>query len=157
MLVAKWKSGFESIHHADAQKVAKEIMSIGDSATPEQIVEKAKKKNTELHKCFTWDDGEAANKWRLHEARQIVCHLMVKNEDRKEKQPELRFFMKAESNNGYQPTQVIFRNEDSYNQLIQKALGELTAFRRKYTFLSDRKEMIELINALELMAAENAS
>lgn len=156
MLIAKWKSGFEGLYHADAQKVANEIMSIGESATPEQIVEKAQGEGTELHKCFTWDNGAAAHKWRLHEARLITCNLVVRNEERKPKEPELRFFVKAESDKGYQPAQVVFRNEDSYYQLLQKALGELDAFRRKYTFLSDRKELIELINSLELSIAETA-
>ena len=50
---------------ADAQKCADEIMEICDeleSATPQQILDKARDSNTELHKCFTWDDTEAAEK-----------------------------------------------------------------------------------------------
>ena len=63
---AKWLDEFKSLYKgADAQLVADEIMSIGDAATPQQIVEKARDEATELHKCFTWDDRIAAEKYRL--------------------------------------------------------------------------------------------
>ena len=150
MVVASWKKGFSSLYKADAQKVAEEILSIGESATPEQIVEKAKDESTEIHKCFTWDDTVAAEKWRLHEARQIVCHLVVK-EDTAEGRPELRFFHKAEKSEGYVSAMTVFRNEDKYLQLIHNALQELRAFRKKYSFLSERQEIVNLINSLEMM------
>ena len=42
MIIATWKRGFEGLHKGtDAQKVAEEIISIGDDATPQQIVERA--------------------------------------------------------------------------------------------------------------------
>ena len=156
MVVATWKKGFASFHPADPQKVAEEILSIGESATAEQIVNKARDENTELHKCFTWDNNEAAVKWRLHEARQIVCHLVIREEDRQSDRPELRFFHKAEKSEGYVPATTIFRNEDKYLQVVQNALAELRAFRRKYTFLSDRQEITNLINSLELMLENEA-
>ena len=51
---------------ADAQKCYEEM---GDSdISPEEVLEKAKDKNSELHKCFEWDDTVAANKYRLQQA-----------------------------------------------------------------------------------------
>lgn len=150
MVVSMWKKGMESLYHADAQKVADEIMSIGDSATPEQIVEKAKNKNTELHKCFTWDNGKAAKKWRLHEARQIVCHLVYREEEPEKERQEYRVFHKVEKSEGYVPVVTIFRKEEMYAQLLRNALGELKAFQKKYTFLSDRQELAALISSIEV-------
>lgn len=150
MLVAKWKSGFESLHKADAQKVAEEILSIGDSATPQEIVDKAQDESTELHKCFTWDDTEAAVKWRQSEARQIVRHLVIQRPAEQDKgAPELRFFFKAEPGEGYRPTTLIVRREDEYLALLQRALGELRAFQKKYSILSDYEELRKLIDAIE--------
>lgn len=48
MELAKWK--FPGLYSADANKVSDEIFSIGETATPEQILEKAKDPETELHK-----------------------------------------------------------------------------------------------------------
>lgn len=76
MTVATWRSG-PCVFKADAQKVADEISSIGLSVKPEEIVDKARDESTELHKCFEWDDTKAAERYRLHQARQIVCHLVV--------------------------------------------------------------------------------
>ena len=73
---------------ADAQKVCEEILALGDSVKPEQIVKAAEDERSELHKCFTWDDSAAANKWRLYEARQIVCQLII--EENKEERKDYR-------------------------------------------------------------------
>lgn len=151
MVKAKWKHGFETLHKADAQAVAEEIISIGDDATPEQIVEKARDETTELNKCFTWDNDVAADKWRLQEARQIVCHLVIQQEESDKKQPEVRFFFKPKPDGGYVQTTTIFKNEDKYVALLMQALGELIAFQRKYTILKDRQGLLALIEELEAM------
>jgi hypothetical protein len=94
MIVAKWKHGFEGLHHADAQKVYNEISAIGEQSTPEQIVEKAKDERTELHRCFDWNDTTAAHKYRLQQARQIVCHLAIQNKPEQSDRPEVRALFK---------------------------------------------------------------
>ncbi len=71
-----WKEAF--MHQiVDAEKVFKELEKISEK-TPMNIVEKAKNDKSEMHKCFTWDEGKAAEAWRLQEARQMVNHLVVK-------------------------------------------------------------------------------
>lgn len=47
------------------------IRSVG-ALTPERIVDFASNPNTALHTQFTWDDGAAAEQWRLAEARKII-------------------------------------------------------------------------------------
>ena len=48
---------------ADAEKCYREIEALGE-CKPEEIVEYAKHTDTELHKCFEWDDTKAAERWR---------------------------------------------------------------------------------------------
>ncbi|MCD8190702.1 MAG: hypothetical protein LUD78_10930 [Clostridiales bacterium] len=146
MTTAKWKTGWATLHHnADAQKVADEILSIGENVSPEEIVEKAKDEATELHKCFTWDDTEAAQKWRVHEARQIVCHLVVEND--KPQAVETRAFYRAEGN-GYKPTSLIIRREDEYTALVNRAMQDLQAFRRRYESITELEPVFEAIDSL---------
>ena len=80
--IIKWK--IDGKYHADPTKCKDEIESIGSDVKPQQIVDYAKNPATELHKCFTWDNNLAAEKWRLQEARQIVCSLVIveSNSDR---------------------------------------------------------------------------
>jgi hypothetical protein len=44
----------------------------GGTLRAEAIVDFARSANTALHSAFTWDDGEAADKWRLHQAKQVI-------------------------------------------------------------------------------------
>lgn len=44
----------------------------GGTLRPEAIVEFAHSANTALHSAFTWDEGEAAVRWRIHQARQVI-------------------------------------------------------------------------------------
>ena len=46
------------------------IMIANGHASPKILVEYARDKDTELYKCFTWDDVEAAKKWKLHNGNQ---------------------------------------------------------------------------------------
>jgi len=64
---AEWK--IKGIYKADAQKIADEI---GDNKiSPQELLEKARNEDSELHKCFEWDDSVAAEKYRLIQARQM--------------------------------------------------------------------------------------
>lgn len=149
MLVATWKSGFASLYKADPQKVANEIAQIGDTATPAQILDKARDDGTELHKCFEWDDTKAAERWRIQQARQIVCSLVIKEtDDDATNKPEIRVFYKTDNSSGYKPTTLIMRDQDEYQKLLSRALSELAAFKGKYKSLTELDELFEVIDKL---------
>ena len=142
----RWK--LSGIYKADAATVAGEIASIGDNATPQQIVDRAKDPNSELHKCFTWDDTIAAEKYRLCEARQVVRLLVIDRSQETENEPPVRVFFKVDNtkSEGYKQTVHIFRNEDEYTKLLKMALAELEAFQRKYRTLSELDPVFDAIN-----------
>jgi hypothetical protein len=143
MIFAAWKSGCRI--SADAQKVADEILAIGNSATTAQILDKARDEQTELHKCFDWDDAEAAEKWRLQQARHIVCNLVIK-EKSDTPRPEVRVFFKTDADNGYKPTVLIMQDKDEYRKLLDRALAELTSFRAKYKTLVELDGVFDAID-----------
>lgn len=136
---------------ADAQKCADEIMEICEqleSATPQQILEKARDSNTELHKCFTWDDTEAAEKWRISEARAVVRNLKI-IEQKPDKQTEpttIRVFYKTDNESGYKPTKLILKKPDEYKVLVERCRSELLAIKQKFNSISEYEEIWELIN-----------
>lgn len=143
MITATWK--LNGLFKADPQKVYEEINLLGEEITPDQIVEAAKNKKSELHKCFTWDNTIAAEKWRKHEARQIMCFLVIKEttEETKDTVP-IRVFHKND-NGGYKTAEMIFRNDNEYQKLLQTALGELHAFKIKYARLEELSDILDLI------------
>lgn len=144
----KWKDGFENFYKgADPNKVYGEIAAIGETATPEQIVEAAKDERSELHKCFTWDDTEAAIKWRKHEARQITHLLVIRDDNRDKEQLEFRVFQVTDSPSaGYRAAPLIFKVEDEYQKLLRQALRELRAFKEKYKSLQELDYILNLID-----------
>lgn len=142
MIIATWK--MPGVFKADAQKVAEEISVLGEEITPEQIVEAARDENTELHKCFDWDNEVAADKWRKQQARQIMCFLVIREEKKEPDAYPIRVFQRVD-NGGYKSSEKIFRNNDEYQKLLQAAYAELRMFKKKYARLQELSEILELI------------
>lgn len=143
-IVAKWASG-QRCFSADAQKCAEEIMEIGEDAHPSQVLEKARDENTELHKCFIWDDAVAAEKYRLNQARKVLQFLVIAEEKEPEDRPEIRFFYKTDKESGYKPVELVVKKQDEYEALLARAYAELRAFKAKYAMLSELQEIFDLI------------
>ena len=135
----KWK--VQGIFKADAQKCYEEIGA--DKVTPEEVLAKATDENSELHKCFEWDDTEAANKYRLIQARQIIQMIVIKQEDTKK--PEMRVFQITTERNTYQPTILFLEQKDEYQALLDRALRELEAFKVRYSTLSELENIFKEI------------
>ena len=148
MITATWKAGFNFFSNADAQKVAEEIMEIGSDVKPEQIVERAKDEDSELHKCFEWDDTIAAEKYRIVQARRVVRFLVIKEESKPVDRPEVRYFVKSDKSHesGYKPTQMVVKVDTEYEKLLAQAYAELQAFKKKYHMLEELREIFELID-----------
>lgn len=140
MVIAKWR--FDGMFKADAQKVAEEIFSIGETVTPRQILEKARDESAELHRCFEWDDSVAAEKYRISQAQDILRFLIIQRKDEKKNEgTPMRVFYNLEPSGGYKPTEIIFQNPDEYEKLLKRAMSEFEAFRAKYKALSEFREV----------------
>lgn len=144
---AKWRSGSRYTNSiADANKCANEIMSIDGAITRESVLEKARNEDTELHKCFEWDDSIAAEKYRLVQAGEVIRFLVIEEEEKPEDRPEIRVFHIAEKSEGYKPIQFIVKHEDEYQKLLANAWAELRAFKAKYACLEELREILDLID-----------
>lgn len=137
-----WK--LSGLYKANAEKVYSEIRSIGEEATAKQILDYARDENTELHKCFEWDDSVAAERWRQQQARVLVCNL-VYEEPESQAPTKIRVMQSTESNT-YKPVRLILQNKTEYEQLLEKALAELRAFKRRYQNLAELEEILALID-----------
>lgn len=141
-----WKT--DGLFKADANKVAGEIFSIGESVKPVEVLEYARNPNSELHKCFDWNDTTAAEKWRVKQARDILCNLVfARIEEGKSEKTNIRITHKVDDS-GYKQTVKLVRNEDEYAALLHQALKELDIFKRKYACLSELEQIMELIDEL---------
>lgn len=143
MIVSRWK--VQGLYKADAQKVADEILTLGDSVEPSAVVEKAKDEKTELHKCFEWRDDVAAEKYRLHQARHLMCNLVIEKVEGQAVQEPVRLMFKTKADEGYKPINIIMQEPDEYKALLNRAYRELARFKQKYKILKELKDIFELI------------
>lgn len=147
MTVSTWTPFGSSLYKGvDPQKVADEILGIGDEATPQQIVDAARDESTELHRCFEWNDSVAAEKYRLTQARTIVCNLVIAKPEEKPEAPQIRYFYKTESGSGYKPSSHVFKIDTEYQSLLKRAYAELHSFKVKYANLKELEPILELID-----------
>ena len=142
--IVKWR--FDGRYDADPTKCKQEIESIGDDVKPRQIVDYAKNPETELHKCFTWDNDVAAEKWRLYEARQVVCNLVIVETNSDDEDIQIRAFHKVANDEGYKSFRIILKNKDEYEKLLERCLSDLRALKNKYQNLSEYQEIWDLIH-----------
>ena len=140
----KWKSGSR---HSVSARIAAEVcgdLEAQGRLTARNLVDVSRPEDAPLHGEFTWADDEAAEHWREHEARNIINAVVVVREDAKE--PVRKFFTLSVSQPEYHDIDKIIVQEDTRTALLQKALGELIAFQKKYAGLS---ELAGLFAAIE--------
>ena len=138
----KWR--LNGVFNADANKCYAEMCSLNE-ITPKTVLEYAKGINTELHKCFEWDNDVAAEKYRTIQAGNVIRMLYIepKNEDT----PPVRVLSRT-SDTIYQPTRTFLTNTTEYEDLLKRALSELESFRKKYETLSELESVFEQIDLI---------
>lgn len=138
----KWK--VDGIFKADANECYREISSL-EQITPKAILDFAKDEKSELHKCFEWNDGIAAEKYRTIQAGNVIrmLYIVPKNADA----PPVRVLSRT-SDTFYQPTRTFVKNQNEYEDLLKRALSELESFRLKYKTLSELEQVFEQIDLI---------
>ena len=150
----EWK--IKGLYKANAETIYNEIMSIGETVRPSDVVELARDENTALHNLFTWDDSIAAEKYREHEAGCIIRNIVVVEKDDSDDNDDgvitVRAIMSTnERTKEYTTVQRVITNKDSYSKLLAAALAELNAFKKKYKTLSGDLEVV--FSAIEQIAS----
>lgn len=138
----KWK--VDGIFKADANECYREISSL-EQITPKAILDFARDENSELHKCFEWDNDLAAEKYRIIQAGNVIRMLYIVQKD--EDTPPVRVLSKT-SNTVYQPTRTFLKNQNEYEDLLKRALSELESFRLKYKTFSELEQVFEQIDLI---------
>lgn len=134
-----WKNG--AAFNADAEKCYMEIQEIGDSYTPDDVLERAKDEGSELHKCFDWDDTSAAYKWRKHTAR-MICNSIVLTVEKDDDEPPKQFRLIHHDQDSYGPALKFFRNPDKYTALLEKMREDAQRFIDRYESLPEAAMII---------------
>ncbi len=102
---------------------------------PDKVVEFAADENTHLHRCFEWNDGKAAEKYRLDQARkQISMYVMVVQSPTGP--VKIRAFQSLPSDrqagNGYRKTTDILQDQELVAELVRSAMNDLAVVKQRY-------------------------
>jgi hypothetical protein len=135
----------KGISRKDATVVIRELRQIEASdglITPRAVVQRAKTTKSPLHKFFEWDNDKAADKYREHQARALICSVYVRNAET-EDAPNVRAFVniKAEeegsetSLQGYVGMQTALANPSMQQHILDYARNQLVMWRLKFGHL----------------------
>lgn len=142
------KGGFAGV---DPQLVGQELAALevkpGDCNRTVDVLNAARNPNSELHKCFPWDDEEAAEAHRLAIARKLIrtiCYVMVR-EDKIEKTPVYYHVRDAEGPR-YVNSDRLKTDDELRQAAIEEALTQLKGFRTRFQSLTELKPVLSAID-----------
>lgn len=147
--VISWK--VPNLFKADAEKCYAEIGT--EDISPNSVLEKARDENTELHKCFEWDNTIAGEKYRLIQARRVIQLMVVRTVDDETKKEDKtvcpsRVFQISSEQREYKPVSFFVEHEDEHQILLKRAYREAEAFANRYRNLAELEDVIEAIENL---------
>lgn len=129
-----------------------------DRAAPRVLLEAARDPASPLHRYFTWDDNEAAERYRLSQAgalfRRVKLHIVRVNADgpRKVEINPVRAVVsvpddrKRIDSNSYGRTPVVMADERSRESVLRGIARELVALRNKYATFSEFRDVWVVID-----------
>lgn len=148
-MVYKWKTYGYRTSAETAGSVCEELdRTVG--LTPANLVDASRPEDAPLHQEFEWDDTVAAEAYRKEQARMMITNLAIVIEERK--QEPVRAFYSLEygfrKNSGtYVSTVKIMSDSDKRAALLEKAKGEMIAFKSKYSMLTELADVFESIDS----------
>lgn len=140
----------------DVVKELQRIATMHDGELkPADVVRAAKPANSVLHGKFEWDDSEAAEQYRLWQARQLI-RVTVQMLGSGEDAVLSRVFVslttdRTEEGGGYRVMIDVLADQEQRTQMLQDALEEMKRFRTKYNRL---QELAEVFDAMEKVVAK---
>lgn len=124
----------------------------GGELQPKVVVDAARNEDSPLHRSFDWNDSEAAEKWRLQQARMLIRAVVTFEQVGKKTVP-CRVFVsltpdREENGAGYRLSTAVLSDTTYREQLLTDALAEMHRFKEKYRRLSELAKVFEAMDAI---------
>jgi len=121
---------------------------------PASVVEDARSLSSPLHDAFQWDDGVAAEKYRLHQARRLLASIEVTiEEDPEANEPQtVRAFYHVETPEharSYVALETVQANKSYRDQVVEDALRRLRLWRDRFDQYSELRPVTQAIAVVE--------
>jgi hypothetical protein len=128
--------------------------------TNRSLLEAGRPEDSPIHSLFEWNDGKAAELYRLKQANDVITHIHIIVEEHP-KQPYRGFVNIQESDGQTEPGRFInikaaMANEETRKVVLSAALAEMKRFAAKYQQYKELSEVFEAINRVAERLQETA-
>lgn len=140
----------------DAQVAGEELSRIerhnNGRLDRKDVLEQARAPTNPLHPAFEWNDGEAAEQWRLQQASVLItCITTVVEKDGAVSAP-VRAFVSVvrDEDRSYVNIAHALSEEDLRRQVLGRAMRELVAWRDRYAELTELASLFVAVDQARL-------
>jgi hypothetical protein len=150
------------------EELRRELTAISNrrgGLNPSTLLAVAKNPKSVLHCYFTWDDTEAARRWREAQAYDLIRRVKVTVTTTENRPLTIRAFfpvkqiekdgtIDAGKRGNYMPVTMIANDHAALQQVIDAAIAELRAFQSKYDSLKSAGIFAEVFGAIKIAVHE---
>ncbi len=120
----------------------------GGILRPKDVVEYAHDPKSLLHSRFEWDDGAAAEGYRLEQARQLIrCTVVVLPNHNKSTHAYVSLVSDRKNGDSYRHVVDVMAEPLARQHLIRQALDEAAAWRKRHADLVELAAIFDAIDA----------
>lgn len=148
-MIYQWKP--EARVKIDAQTAGEELERIrvrgNGRLDAAHVVEASRPEDAPLHDHFEWNDQQAAEQYRIDQARYLIRSITVSVEPVEESRP-VRAFVSVvrDEDRSYTSIAHALSDDDLRTQVLQRAWSELEAWRNRYAELIELADMFSAID-----------
>lgn len=143
---------FQQGAHLNAKEVGKHLDMLRKQSkgelTPQDVLKDAKNNNSPLHSFFEWNEGKAAEQFRLQQARGLIRSVVAIYVDGKAKAVRSKAFVHIKESGAphYRETSHAMSQAKTRNMVLQRAWSELMAWRKRYQDLKAFSELFDVMD-----------
>lgn len=150
-----------ALKNADPQKIGQKVEQVqrkrGGNFDAVDLVTEARPKNSILHDVFEWDDTEAAEQYRIQQARHLLSVLVVETElpDREKVTHRVFVSVTEQGETGYSSLAQVMTDDTLRRQFLTKLLNQLETLQEQCKQYQDLAELMSPIKEKVQQELEN--
>lgn len=116
--------------------------------TPQDVLADAKNHNSPLHSFFEWDEGIAAEQYRLQQARGLIRAVVAVYVDETEPAKRVQAFVHIPESGAphYRATEHAMSQERTREMVLRQAWREFQSWKKRYSHLDELAEFFKSVD-----------
>lgn len=119
--------------------------------TPQDVLDDARNNNSPLHSFFEWNDGEAAEAYRLQQARGLIRAVVAVyvSDDKPAVRQKAYVHIAEKGAPHYRETSHAMSQTKTRELVLKRAWSELQAWKTRYRDLKEFSSFIDIIDTID--------